>query len=174
MQKQTYSLHCKLPLCIFIHAKLGDIADFSPLYFVKKFRLISSNAYVHHNQTLALIRIARAYWFSLKHVWTFIHVSPWSCCSQVKAVEKCPINGQNSGLPSSLSGSSPDMLPNSFVPVELLEGQEVFRNPFPMTSFMTLMFQSREMLIYWQHEREYPVQVFCYGPLAWPGFSHRA
>lgn len=169
-------LHCKLPLCIFIHAKIGEIADFSPLYFVKKLRLISSDAYVHHNQTLMLIRIAitRDYLFSLKHVWTLIQVSPWSYCSQVKAVEKWPIKGQNSGLPSSLLESSPDMLPNSFVPVEFRVGQEVFRNPLPVTQFMTLMSQSREMLIYWQHEREHPVHVFFYGQPAWPGFSHRA
>lgn len=140
-------MHCKLPLCTFIHAKIGEIADFSPLYFLKKLRLISSDACVHHNQTLTLIRIAitRDYLFSLKHARAFIQVSPWSCCSQVKAVEKWPVKGRNSGLPSRLLGSSPDMLPNSFVPVELHLGQEVLRNPFPMIQFMTLMSQSREM-----------------------------
>ena len=70
-----------------------------------------------------------------------------------------PVNGQNSGLPSSLLGSSLDMLPNSLVPVELCEGQEVFRNPFPKTQSVTLMSQSRVKLIYQQHERECPVQV---------------
>jgi len=52
------------------------------------------------------------------------------------------------------------MLQNSLVSVELCKGQEVFRNPFPKTRSMTLMFQSRVKLIYWQQARERPVQVF--------------